>query len=491
MIKQPEPSQQEVEKAFQAFANEVEYKIELMRVAFALSDRPYEFRGANLAIQTDDSPEVMLSGPAGTGKSLANLFKINRLAWEYPGARILIVRKVRADVAFTALTTYEQHIMSEDNPIVSNVRREYRRVYHYPNGSTIVIGGLDRTTAVMSSEYDIIYVQEAVEVDESHWESLSTRLRNGVIPKPQLLGDTNPDAPDHWILQRRDRGDLKLYPTLHQENPALHDGESWTPEGERYVLGILERLTGVRKDRLLKGLWVLAEGAIYDNWSQKHHIRDDIKPGKGTRFISIDFGYTNPFVALWFEVDADGRLICYRELYMTKRLVRDHAKTINAWNEKDKSAGTPVQYMVGDHDAEGRATLERDTGLNFRPAKKGVQEGIQAVLDRLTVEGDGLPRLMFLAETLVEIDPELVDQARPWKTTQEFPTYVWNDRKTKEEPIKENDHGLDAVRYAVMEYDAATTKGTSRARGRGQMAGRADPFGSGSSSRRSRRRRRR
>jgi hypothetical protein len=45
-----------------------------------------------------------------------------------------------------------------------------------------MIGGMDKPTKIMSSEYDFIYVQEAIELTETDWENLTTRLRNGRCP---------------------------------------------------------------------------------------------------------------------------------------------------------------------------------------------------------------------------------------------------------------------------------------------------------------------
>jgi len=41
--------------------------------------------------------------------------------------------------------------------------------YTYPNGSTIVLGGLDKESRIMSTQYDVIYVQEAIELTEAEW----------------------------------------------------------------------------------------------------------------------------------------------------------------------------------------------------------------------------------------------------------------------------------------------------------------------------------
>jgi phage terminase large subunit len=86
-------------------------------------------------------------------------------------------------------------VLPAGSPIAAGASRRMRQAYHYPNGSEVVLGGLDKPSKVMSTEYDGIYVQEAIELYENDWESLTTRLRNGVVPFQQLIADTNPDAP--------------------------------------------------------------------------------------------------------------------------------------------------------------------------------------------------------------------------------------------------------------------------------------------------------
>src|SRR5690606_20066097 len=69
--------------------------------------------------------------------------------------------------------------------------------------------------------------------------------------------------------------------------------------------------------------------------------------------------------------------------------------------------------VVCDHDAEGRAVLERELGVETTPAHKSVLDGIQAVQARLRVAEDGKPRLFFVRGALVERDPELEGARRP------------------------------------------------------------------------------
>jgi len=408
-------------------------------------------RGNNLAVQTNTDPEVLLVGAAGTGKTFAVLKKIHDLMSAHKGARALIVRKVRADLAQSVLVTLERDVLGFDNPICAGVQRESRQVYQYPNGSQIVVGGMDRPGRILSAEYDFIYAAEAVQFSEEDWETLVMRNRSNILPYRQVVGDTNPDRPDHWLKQRADAGMITLLNTFHRDNPAFWDNglNDWTARGRDYVLGKLERLTGVRRLRYLEGKWVIAEGAVYEDWDEKIHWIDPFPiPPAWTRFRAVDFGYTNPFVCQWWAVDPDGRMYLYRELYATGKLVEDHAADIRTF-----SAGERITYTTADHDAEDRATLKRH-GVDTLPAQKSILDGIQAVQERLRKAGDGKPRLFVLKDALVQADPSLLDSKKPVSTASEFPGYVWakttDGKANKELPQDLDNHGMDAMRYAVM-----------------------------------------
>src|SRR5262249_51460015 len=126
--------------------------------------RRYRPRGAPLKLWTDRSPEVLVSGPAGTGKSRACLEKLHACCLRWPGCRWLIVRKTRESLTESALVTFEEKVLAEGSPIRLGPQRRMRQAYHYPNGSEVVVGGLDKPSKVMSTEYDGIYVQEAIEL---------------------------------------------------------------------------------------------------------------------------------------------------------------------------------------------------------------------------------------------------------------------------------------------------------------------------------------
>ena len=72
---------------------------------------------------------------------------------------------------------------------------------------------------------------------------------------------------------------------------------------------------------------------------------------------------------------------------------------------------------------------------------------------------DERPRLQFLRTANIDIDPDLEFAKRPTGILGEITAYVWpksaEGKPIKEIPVKENDHGMDAIRYAVMGVERA------------------------------------
>jgi PBSX family phage terminase large subunit len=426
----------------------------------------YKTYGAMVDIWKCTDAEVLVPGPAGTGKTRGILEKVHLYLIKHPGARGLIVRKTRASMTESVLVTFEAHVVRSDACHTTNQQRRTRTAYDYTNGSSLVVGGLDNPDRLMSTEYDIIAVFEATELTEDDWEKLTTRLRNGKGPYQQIIGDCNPSAPSHWLKRRADRGQVTTFPSTHKDNPMLWDGSKWTKRGEAY-LATLGSLTGHRRARLLDGKWAAAEGLVYPEFDASTHvITTRVISDSWRRIVSIDFGYVHPFVAQWWAIDEDGRMYLYRELYRSQRIVADHAKQI-----LELSKGERIDAFISDHDAEDRATLAA-AGIQTVKADKDHRTGRDAVHARLRVQDDGRPRLFIMADCTVETDAVLYGKKRPTSTLAEFDSYIYppgkDGKADKEEPVKECDDGMDAMRYAVMHLDSP-----NRSAGSAVMAGHA------------------
>lgn len=458
----------------------------------------YNPRGGCKEIFEARDKEVLVSGPAGTGKSRACLEKIFAMCLLNPGAKALLLRKTLASLGSSALETWRRYVVPEAIATGAVVyyggSKEEPAQYRFKNGSKVIIGGLDKATRIMSTEYDIVYIQEATETTLDDIEMTKTRLRNWKISFQQLLMDCNPAGDKHWLKLRCDDKRTRLIESRHEDNPVLFNEDgTMTDKGVSYIEDILDKLTGVRHKRLRLGLWVSAEGIVYEDWDSTCHVLpwtytegegDDAVeyevefPEDWPRYWVIDFGYTNPFVCQWWAEDPEtGDMYMYREIYHTERTVDEHARQImdivapeqtrviddhlnrvkreiveRVWIEPKPT------MVITDHDAGGRALFEKCTGLGTQPADKRVYEGINLVKKRMNNvrTGDG-PGMFIMADCTVERDQSLVDRLLPASTAEEVGSYIWkvsSDGRIQDEPVKLDDHGMDDIRYLFTEKDS-------------------------------------
>ena len=393
-----------------------------------------KFRGANLEAIKDKTHELILCSPADTGKTVALCYKSIIIATNIAGCHGAMVRSTYNSLQDSAVKTFDRIATSLGIRKLGGTRTDK---YLFANGSEIVLVGLDRPDKLLSSEWDFIQVCQSEELTEAQWEIAASRVtgRGAVFKHPQIFGDCNPSSSKHWI---RSRKSLKLITGTQQDNPSLYDDAgNITPEGQRRMDLAGKMLTGVRRQRLLLGQWATAEGAVYDMFNQLNHVKARPLSEMREVFLSIDEGYTNPAVVLCIGEDNDGRLHVFRELYQTGLLQETVVKIAKEWS---KEFGTPM--IAVDEAAAGLIADLKSQGLRVEGAKGRtpestgkhiIMDGVHAIQDRLKVQGDGKPRLT--------VDPSCVN------TINEFESYVFNEGK--DEPKKENDHAMDALRYLV------------------------------------------
>lgn len=354
--------------------------------------------------------------------------------------RAAILRKTRESLTQTAQVTFEQKVMQPAECIpFHHEDQEYR----YPNGSRVVVGGLDKPQKILSSEYDIIYIQEATECEEDDVEILITRLRNNVLPYQQLLLDCNPDDPNHWLNLRCVRGRTRRLQSKHTDNPTV------TPE----YLAMLDALTGFRRLRLRDGIWAGAEGQYFSEWNPDVHICEQFDiPEHWTRWVCLDYGFADPFCALWFARDPDDKyhIYIYREAYGVGLRDDRQAKLVASLSRNEK-----IQWYISDPATFNNRTEQQKPSIarvywenGLRPLAPGVNKripGWQAVRKALAdgkEAGRERPRLQILegrAPNLVRTLPTMV--ADPLNT---------EDLADKIKGRKTEDHAVDALRYGVV-----------------------------------------
>lgn len=291
------------------------------------------------------------------------------------------------------------------------------------------------------------YLDEMALMKDEVWKVLMGRLRVG---RASAWGTTTP-AGYNWVYRR----------WVEAENPRYGMVQASSRENtflpEEYVEDLEADYTEAFAQQEIEGKFVSFEGLVYPEFREDVHVIDDFEiPRSWPVYRAIDYGYKNPFVCLWAAVDEDGRLYFFDEHYYRKQLIGWHAKKISGRGYENQ-----IKATVADTDAQDNAEMAA-YGIPTVNAKKDVMVGIRAVKARLAVAGDGRPRL-FLTRSCVN-------------TLKEYYSYHWQEaregRNEKEEPAKESDHAMDALRYLVAYLDQPVISvGSSRGATRRLTAG--------------------
>lgn len=295
-------------------------------------------------------------------------------------------------------------------------------------GATVMFRSSDNPDRLRGPNLNWAYLDEAAQMRESMWNVILGRLRVG--HKPQAWITTTP-AGYNWVYRRWvEKGD-PAYQIIH----ASTRENTYLPS--EYVADLESNYVGEFAKQEIEGDFVAFEGLVYPDFSRNLHLLKSFAiPESWPRYRALDYGYTNPFVCLWAALDEDKRIYIYAEHYQPKTLLKDHASMI-------KARTGHVQWTVADWDAQDNAEMGA-LGIPTNRARKEVLVGIRKVMARLVKQSDGKPRLFISSDC-----PNLI---------REFGLYRWNEtkegRNDKEEPVKENDHAMDALRYLIMEVDA-------------------------------------
>lgn len=241
----------------------------------------------------------------------------------------------------------------------------------------------------------------------------------------------NPDGPYHWFKQNWiDRKDEKNLLYLHF---TMDDNLSLSEKIKARYRGMY---SGVFYKRYIQGLWCMAEGIIYDMFSEDHHVRK-LKDFAGqligyNRYVSCDYGTQNATVFLLWEKGLDGVWYCTREYYYSGRDTgkqktdSQYADDLEKWLN-----GTRIRGIIVDPAAASFIAELRKRGYKVLKAKNDVEDGIR------------------LVSTLLNLG-KIVFEEGCVNTRKEFASYIWDEKAAEhgeDKPVKQFDHAMDAMRY--------------------------------------------
>ena len=250
----------------------------------------------------------------------------------------------------------------------------------------------------------------------------------------------NPDGPYHWFKvnwmdKKEEKNILYLHFTM-DDNLSLSERVK-----ERYR----KMYSGVFFKRYILGLWVMAEGIIYDMFDETIHKVLTKDRNYSEYYVSCDYGTQNATVFILLG-KCNGKWYAVKEYYYSGREEVKQKTDNQYYDDLEKFLGDIIpKAIIIDPSAASFIALIRDKGkYTVRHAKNEVEDGIRKV-------GRALNELLiFFNDCCIN-------------TFREFFSYSWDEKaanRGEDKPVKENDHAMDAVRYFV---NTIVLKGKSNA----------------------------
>lgn len=264
------------------------------------------------------------------------------------------------------------------------------------------------------------------------------------VPGARLYADTNPDSPHHWFhTGYLTNEDLLAEGIVKRFKYKLEDNIFLDPQ---YVSDLKRLYTGLWYKRMILGLWVMAQGAIYDMFDEDVHVVEDV-PEIRRYWVTCDYGTTNPTVFLLVGEGVDG------VLYVIAEYRWDSAK--------EGRSKTDGQYAV---DLTG--FMDEYLPADYMPERIFVDPSAASFITQLYLDGE---QRDYRLRRVVDADNAVNDGIRYTATLMannrlrihkrckglmgEVYGYVWDSEhaiKTGEDkPLKVADHGPDALRYGI------------------------------------------
>lgn len=378
-------------------------------------------------------------GSVSAGKTVASLFAFLLAVRVAPRTGIIII-------AGGSLQTIYQNVfvLFQNTAIFGTLSRQVE----YTPGATsatilgrevLLVGAKDAKAVgrIQGATVALAYVDEAALMPEEFWNMLVSRLR---VPGARLLATMNPASRNHWIrakwiLAGASKNLVSFHFTM-KDNPNL-DAE--------YIADMEASFSGIFYDRMIKGEWTNAAGAVYPMWDPARHVIPfaQMPPLQDIVGVGMDYGTTNPTTALMLGVtdEVKPRLVLmdewgydpakHHDLRLTDA---ELSRRFRAWLPTEHTPYPSMlapRYIMRDPAAASFAMQLQADGITSWPADNSVNNGIATIANLLDRD-----RLI------------VTDRCEGWAS--EVTEYRWSQKATEkgeDEVEKENDHYLDGGRY--------------------------------------------
>lgn len=378
-------------------------------------------------------------GSVRCGKTVGTLFRFMHAVEKCPDSKIYMVGHSSDTIYRNAIKLlWEDPIFSVFKPFCTWSDRKL----HYKDKTITTLGAKDEGAigSFYGSTWSLGYCDEITLFPNSIIDMIDTRLSS---EHSIGIATCNPSHPEHKIKQWIDKaeaGDPNYY--------ALHytlDDNPYVPE--TYKQRIRNSLSGLAYKRNYLGLWVLAEGAIFEFFDKDIYVLK--KPPRAAEYFiaGVDVGTKNAFACVVIGVSTG------RSTQMGKCLwVEDEYYWESKTMERQKTHGEYAIDLCNFLEPYGVKQLYIDpSAAAFKVEMR------RKHMPCIDADNDVLQGINYMTSEMQQGNIFILDKCK--NLIREIQGYVWCDRAAKkgdDEPVKQNDHAIDALRYACYTHKVAT-----------------------------------
>ena len=444
---------------------------------------PYKPFPIHLPAHLSIAREKALLGSVGSGKTLALCGQAISWANQVPGRRLMISRSTVPSLRDTteselidmlstppeeddedevAMTLWElierEHLLKRSGGHVDH--------FYFPNGSQVLFRSLDNWTKIMSYNLSWIGVDEANEIDFNTYVNLTSRLRQkqptgmarrkgvkwGVREKnvQEIMLASNSHG-HNWIWEQfvnSPTPDRRWFRSTSFDNPTLYNEDGTL---SHYLTNLLS-MPPIWVKRFVMCEFDAFEGQILDFDPRESVYSHFEPPADWERGMGLDWGLRNPTACVWFAREpGTQKWYIYREW-------QSYDSTIP---EQREMHATPSVASV----AAMIKRLEGDEVIRWRAADPMIwRRQTVASGDTRSIEYWFRQHKLFFTAGAKDYETRINSLNQPLsarmlqvsnhcpQTQIAFQQYRWEDlkiedRDPKEQPVKKNDHLVDAAEY--------------------------------------------
>jgi phage terminase large subunit len=354
----------------------------------------------------------LIYGGAGSGKSysIAQWFIVKCITEQ--NKTILITRKTLPSLKLTAYKLFKE-LLSE-----YQIKYEENKsdLVIWINSNEVYFKSLDDPEKIKSANFNYVWGEEATELTFDDYKQLNIRTRRKTDTLNQLFFSFNPIDSFHWLKTKvidTLADNVGVLTSNYKDNPFL--SQDYIDE-----LIALKNQDSTYYQIYTLGEWGVLKNLIYSNWDVV-----DTWPKHDDLFSGLDFGYNNPSALI--------ELLLYdNEIYIRELLYETHLTNTDLIGKMKVLLPKKSNPIYPDSAEPDRIEEIKREGFNVKPAEKDVHDGIDHVKRyKLHIHRDAI------------------------NVIKEIQSYKWKEDKDGniiDDPVKFNDHAMDAIRYAIFTH---------------------------------------